>query len=92
MSSTNRSETQKDLVLYKTFDDKITITLKSKEHKPFITQVDDFNYKEEDPRVIFKRCKETIFPTDTKENSVSEYMTYIKDIKSVELYEMNDSN
>ncbi|MBG6129158.1 hypothetical protein IWQ47_000150 [Aquimarina sp. EL_43] len=89
MSSTKQSEIQQDLVLYSTFDDKITVTLKSKIHKPFVTQVKGFNYKEEDPRVIFKHCEESIFPTDTEDNKEKEYIVYIKNIKSVELYEMN---
>lgn len=84
------SEIGTELVLFKTFDDKITITLKSKNYEPFITQVKEFNYKEEDARVIFKRCEETVFPIDTEETKEEEYMTYIKNIKSVELYEMSD--
>lgn len=84
MASTNRSEIQKSLVLFSTFDLKIKITLKSKKYDPFIAQVKDFNYKEEDPRVIFKRCEETIFPTDTEENKEAIYMIYIKNIKSAE--------
>ncbi|WP_074406565.1 MULTISPECIES: hypothetical protein [Aquimarina] len=90
MSSTQRSEILDDLILYKTFDDKITIILKSKKYKPFITKINGFNYKEEDPRVIFKRCEETVFPTYTEDNKEEEYMVYIKNIKSVELYEMSD--
>ena len=90
MSSTNRSEIQKDLSLFKTFGDKINITLKSKKYEPFTAQVKDFDYKEEDPRVIFKRCEETIFPTDTSNSKEEEYMIYIKNIKSVDLYKMND--
>lgn len=90
MSSTNRSEVQKDLSLFKTFDDKITITLNSQKHEPFIAQVKDFNYKEEDPKVIFKRCEETVFPTDTSDCEEEEYMIYIKNIKSVDLYKMSD--
>jgi len=58
------SELGKDLVLYKTFDDKITITLKAKKYTPFIAQVRDFNFKEDEDRVIFKRAEETIFPND----------------------------
>ena len=85
MSSTERSEVQKSLVLYSTFDLKMTVTMKSKKYEPFIAQVKEFNYKEEDPRVIFKRCEGTVFPTDSMEdNSDEEYMVYIKNIKSVE--------
>lgn len=90
MSSTKRSEVQKDLNLFKTFGDKVVITLKSKTSKSFVTKVKDFNYKEEEPRVIFKRCTETIFPTDTEVTKEEEYIIYIKTIKSVDLFEMSD--
>ncbi len=84
MSSTERSEIQKTLVLYSTFDIKMEVILKSKKYEPFMAQVKDFDYKEEDPRVIFKRCEGTVFPTDTEENQEETYMVYIKNIKSVE--------
>lgn len=88
MSTTSKIESE--LILFETFDDKITITLKSKKHSPFVAQVKDFNYKEEDPRVIFKRCEETVFPTVIEGSEEEGYMVYIKDIKSVLLYKMSD--
>lgn len=78
------SEIGKSLSLFKTFDIKVKIVLKSKKIDPFIARVKDFNFKEDDDRVIFKRCEETIFPTDTEEKKESSYMIYIKNIKSVE--------
>lgn len=84
MPSTQRSEIQKSLVLFSTFELKIKVTLKSKQNAPFIARVADFNYKEEEPRVIFKRCEETAFPTDTEEKQEPTYMVYIKNIRSVE--------
>ena len=79
-----RSQIGQDLVFYQSFDDKIEITLKSKKYKPFIARVKDFNYKEEDARVIFKRCEETVFPDEEENGTQEEYMTYIKNIKSVD--------
>lgn len=82
------SEIGQNLIFFKTFQHQIKINLKSKKVKPFIAQVKDFNFKEEHDRVIFKRCEGTIFPTDTTEIKVREYMVYIKNIKSIDLHKM----
>ena len=84
MPSTERSEVQKSLTLFCTFDLKIKITLKSQKYEPFIARVKEFNYKEEDPRVIFKRCEDTVFPIDSEGQEKDHYMVYIKNIKSAE--------
>ncbi len=75
-----KSEVGKKLMSYQTFEVKSRITMKSKDYDPFIAIVKDFDFKEEDARVIFKKCEETIFP----DGSEDEYMTYVKNIKSVE--------
>lgn len=77
------------LNIMKNEDYKTLITLKSKRIEPFVAKVDHFDYEEEDSRVILKRCKETVFPNDTKNDATEHYTLYIKDIKSVELFEEN---
>lgn len=88
MSSTDSSETEDDLIFFKTFQHQIKITLKSKRINPFIAQVKEFNFKMEDSRVIFKRCPETVFPTDTEDQKESTYMTFIKNIRTIEVHKM----
>lgn len=82
------SEIGQDLGFFKTFQHQLLVTLKSKRIRPFIARVQGFNFKEEEDRVIFKRCEETVFPTDTEEVKEREYMTYIKNIKSLDVHKM----
>lgn len=83
--STN-SEIGAQLTFYETFDKKMVITLKSKRYNPFVAKVKDYNFNESDTQVIFKRCEETVFPNDSENEKKEEYMTYIKNIKSIASY------
>ncbi len=82
-----RSEIGRSLSFFKTFQDKIVVTLKSKKHKPFIAKVKAFDHEEEDARVIFSRCEETVFPDEDEQAPQEEYMTYFKNVKSVDSIE-----
>ncbi len=64
-------------------DYKAEITLKSKKHPMFIAKVQDFNFDEDDAKVILKRCEETVFPDQEKDET---HTLYVKDIKNVERY------
>lgn len=66
---------------------KATIVMKDKKFSPFIAMVDDFDFQEDEPKVVFNRCDETVaFPNDTKKEKQDTFLTYIKNIKSVDRY------
>jgi hypothetical protein len=64
-------------------DFKAIITLKSKKSEPFIAKVADFNYDEDDTKVILKRCEETVFPNQILDVVEDNYTLYLKNIKEV---------
>ena len=66
---------------------KAILTLKSTKFDPFIAIVDDFDYSEDNTKVILKRCEETIFPNQTVDNIQDSFILYIKDIKEVNKYQ-----
>ncbi|MEM7185442.1 MAG: hypothetical protein AAF466_02190 [Bacteroidota bacterium] len=74
------------LGIMQTKEFKTEIAMKSKRVEPFVAKVKDFLYDEDDTKVVFVRCEETVFPDDSEENSAEEYTTYIKNIKSVDRY------
>ncbi len=78
------SEIGRRLVFFQSFKKKARIKMKSKEYPAFIALIKDFNFEEEDDRVVFTRCDETIFPGAIEKDTQEEYMTYIKNIKLVE--------
>ena len=58
------------------------IVMKSKRYQPFVTKVASFDFEEKDSRVMLLRsASTTYFPTDA-----DDYLTYIKNIKSVDRY------
>lgn len=61
---------------------KALITPKSRKVSPFITYVADFDYSEDDTKVILAKCEETKYP----DGSVDNYVMYLTDIKKVEKY------
>lgn len=75
------------LSIMQSADFKTKITLKSKKYVPFISKVENFNYDEDDTKVILKRCEETIFPNEVKDDQQEIYVLYIKDIKEVDRHE-----
>ena len=72
------------LGIMKTKGFKTKIVMKSKRLGEFIAKVDDFFYDEDDTKVSFKRCNETVFPAE--DENAETYITYIKNIKSVDRY------
>lgn len=85
MNPTDRLFMRLDIM--KMSDFKTRIQMKSKRHKPFIAQVKEFLYDEDDTKVVLKRCKETSFPGEDNDSAkAEEFMVYIKDIKSVDRF------
>jgi hypothetical protein len=78
------------LSIAKFHDMKIHIELKSKRYDSFIAKVKDFtstNEQEPQTQVIFTRVEETKFPLEKINGSQLEYITLIKNIKTVDPYE-----
>lgn len=71
------------LTMYQSNNMTPLVTLKSKKHAPFIAEIKDFLFDEEDTKVVFKRCDQTVaFPNDDGVHQ-EEFTTYIKNIKEV---------
>lgn len=74
------------LGIMKTKDFKTAITFKNKKEPSFVAKVQNFLYDEDATKVVFKRCEETVLPTDTAETKSAEFVSYIKDLKTVDRY------
>ncbi|MGL5890266.1 MAG: hypothetical protein ACRC3B_10295 [Bacteroidia bacterium] len=74
------------LSMFKTFNSKALITLKSKKIEPFVARVHDLDVSQEDTQIIFTRCEETVFPEDTENSKKDHYTISIDKIKEVKLF------
>lgn len=79
---TERTRMRLSIMLQQDF--KSSIKFKKIRYAPFVAKVQGFLLDEDEPKVIFQRCEETLFPNETPTHKPETYTAYIKDIHLVE--------
>lgn len=65
---------------------KALIFLKEKGRKPFIAEIDEFKYENDDTYVILRRGAETLFPVQPGESQPETFLLNLKDIHAVDRF------
>jgi hypothetical protein len=85
MSNAKTESNKTRIFILKEEDAKIRIKMKRKINPEFIAKAGDFLFDEDDTKIVFLRCEETVFPNDEKEKQ-DKYIVYIKDIIQVDRF------